>query len=121
MTKISKVERNDILVGTKLQEIRTEKMVKRKEVADFLNVSVQQIAKYETGKNRISAGKLFELAKFFNIGISYFHGSIKYGPDPIYHNLKKIIYKTLKILDNTSDDLNELVTKMEEAERSKKR
>jgi len=35
-----------------------------------LGVSYQQIQKYETGKNRVSAGRLFDICKALNVSLS---------------------------------------------------
>jgi transcriptional regulator with XRE-family HTH domain len=40
--------------------------------ADALGITFQQIQKYESGKNRISAGRLFELAKLYGKPINWF-------------------------------------------------
>src|SRR5690606_1853689 len=35
-------------------------------------ISYQQVQKYETGANRVSAGRLYEVAKKLDVDISYF-------------------------------------------------
>jgi transcriptional regulator with XRE-family HTH domain len=35
-----------------------------------LGVSFQQIQKYESGRNRVSAARLFDICKFFNVSLS---------------------------------------------------
>jgi len=44
-----------------------------------LGISFQQIQKYEKGTNRVSAGRLWEIAKLFNTPISWFFGEIPGG------------------------------------------
>ena len=44
----------------------------QKELAEKLNVSFQQVQKYENAVNRISAGKLFELSNIFDIPVGVF-------------------------------------------------
>jgi transcriptional regulator with XRE-family HTH domain len=44
----------------------------RQEVGEAVNVSVQQIHKYETATNRISSSKLFHLSTFLKVPINYF-------------------------------------------------
>ena len=41
-------------------------------LAHQLDLSHQQVQKYETGANRISAGRLYELAKTLDVPIQYF-------------------------------------------------
>lgn len=42
------------------------------EVARALNLSFQQVQKYEKAANRVSASKLFTLAQFFDVSPLYF-------------------------------------------------
>ncbi len=44
----------------------------RQELGEAVNVSVQQIHKYETATNRISSSKLFHLSTFLKVPINYF-------------------------------------------------
>ena len=44
----------------------------RQEVGEAVNVSVQQIHKYETATNRVSSSKLFHLSTFLKVPINYF-------------------------------------------------
>ena len=41
-------------------------------LAECVGVSWQQISKYETGANRVSAGRLAELARALNVTPAYF-------------------------------------------------
>ncbi|CAF28188.1 helix-turn-helix domain-containing protein [Bartonella henselae] len=53
---------NDIFVGKKIRFRRKMLKMSQKTLADHLRVSSQQIQKYETGLNRVSAGRLKEIA-----------------------------------------------------------
>jgi len=53
------------LVGMTLQE-----------VAAATGVRFQQIQKYETGLNRMSASRLFQLAQVLNVEVSYFFSGL---------------------------------------------
>jgi len=46
------------------------------ELADQLGGTQQQISKYELGKNRVSAGRLWEIAKILKTTIVYFYEGI---------------------------------------------
>ncbi len=41
-----------------------------------LSVSFQQVQKYEKGTNRISAARLFELARALDVPVQYFYGGL---------------------------------------------
>lgn len=49
----------DIHVGKTMRIIRKAKGVSQEELAEALGLSFQQIQKYEMGRNRVSASKLF--------------------------------------------------------------
>lgn len=62
----------DAHVGRKLKQIRTLRRLSQTDVARKLNLSFQQIQKYEIGSNRIAASRLFELAQILEVPPSYF-------------------------------------------------
>lgn len=62
----------DKYVGQKIREARKSAELTMVELAEELEISYQQIQKYESGKNRISAGILFEMACLFDRPVSYF-------------------------------------------------
>ncbi len=65
----------DIHVGLKLKQLRTLRRLSQTDVARKLEVSFQQIQKYETGSNRISASRLFEIAQVLGVPpASFFEG-----------------------------------------------
>jgi transcriptional regulator with XRE-family HTH domain len=53
----------DKLVGARLLQFRHKSGLNQGELAERVGVSWQQISKYETGINRLSVGRLCELAK----------------------------------------------------------
>lgn len=62
----------DVHVGRKLKQIRTMRRLSQTDVAKQLNLSFQQIQKYEIGSNRIAASRLYELARILGVPTSYF-------------------------------------------------
>jgi transcriptional regulator with XRE-family HTH domain len=64
--------RIDQHVGERIRARRTELGLTQEQLADALNVSYQQVQKYETGANRISAGRIFELARKLRVDVGYF-------------------------------------------------
>lgn len=41
-------------------------------LADALGLTFQQVQKYERGANRVSASKLYEIARFLKVPVGYF-------------------------------------------------
>ena len=62
----------DVHVGRKLKQIRTLRRLSQTDVARKLNLSFQQIQKYEIGSNRVAASRLFELSQILGVAPSYF-------------------------------------------------
>lgn len=59
-------------VSQKIRTRRLELGMTQKKVAQALGVSFQQLQKYEHGKNRLSAGRLYQLADILDMPITYF-------------------------------------------------
>lgn len=62
----------DKLVGTRLRQLRTEFGLSIQTLANQVGLSHQQVQKYETGKNRISAGLLPSFAAALGVDVGYF-------------------------------------------------
>lgn len=58
----------------RLKEIREDKDLYQKDVANALEIKQQQYSEYEIGKRLIPIDKLVKLAKFYNTSIDYLVG-----------------------------------------------
>ena len=56
----------------RMRERRIELGISQLKLAAALGIAYQQLSKYEKGKNRISAGRLYELAKVLGVPITFF-------------------------------------------------
>ena len=68
-----KTDCTEVYLGKKLKERRQYLKLSQREVAEKLGITLQQIHKYEKGIDRLSASRLFELAKLLAVPISYFY------------------------------------------------
>lgn len=59
-------------VGARVRERRIMLGFTQQQLADLIGVTYQQAHKYERGINRISAGRLFEIAHVLNVPVNYF-------------------------------------------------
>lgn len=59
-------------VGKRIRERRTMLGLTQQELADLIGVTYQQAHKYERGVNRISSGRLFEIARVLGVSVGYF-------------------------------------------------
>jgi transcriptional regulator with XRE-family HTH domain len=71
-----KPEAVDIHVGERLELARQSMGVTQQELGEALGVTFQQVQKYLRGTNRISAGKLYEAARFLNVEIGFFFAGL---------------------------------------------
>lgn len=62
----------DVHVGRKIREVRLLRGMTQADVAAQLGLSFQQLQKYETGHNRVSASKLYEIARLLDVGPAVF-------------------------------------------------
>lgn len=59
-------------VGERIRHRRAEVGLTQEDLGRILEISYQQIQKYETGANRISAGRLFEVGRALTVEVSFF-------------------------------------------------
>ena len=63
----------DAYVGERLRLRRTLLGMSQESLGDELNLSFQQVQKYERGTNRISASRLYELGRILDVPVAYFY------------------------------------------------
>lgn len=63
----------NVQIGERIRELRMFRGFTRKQLSAKVGVTHQQIHKYETGVNRISAGKIFIFAEALNCSPSLFY------------------------------------------------
>ena len=61
----------DLYVGERLKQKRLERGISQDDLAGSVNLTFQQVQKYEKGVNRVSASKLYDFSKFLNTNIYY--------------------------------------------------
>ena len=62
----------DAHVGTRIRAHRKGARMTLQVLADKLGIAYQQLQKYETGINRVGAGRLMEIAEILNIPVASF-------------------------------------------------
>ena len=114
-------ENFNIHLGKKLRIRRLSLGLTQTKVAQAINVTFQQIQKYEKGTNGVSSNRLMQLSQFLNVPIIYFFedfkdfknlipGETSDGEDLNYSFLSRTFSslsklqkeKILQILNNTS-------------------
>ena len=86
-------ENFNIHLGNKLRMRRLSLGLTQTKVAQAINVTFQQIQKYEKGTNGVSSSRLLQLSQFLKVPINYFYQDYK-------------DFKDMQLDQNESDDLN---------------
>ena len=55
--------RAELLIGFRVQQARVSRGMSRRDLAQAIGLTYQQVQKYETGVNRIAASRLCEIAR----------------------------------------------------------
>ena len=71
--KKGKPQPMDLVVGSRLRLRRNMLGLTQAELADSVDLTFQQIQKYERGLNRVGAGKLWDFSQVLDVPISYFY------------------------------------------------
>jgi transcriptional regulator with XRE-family HTH domain len=66
----------DMHVASRVRERRMVLGMSQTKLAATLGLTFQQVYKYEQGKNRISAGRLYDLSKLLGVPITFFFEGI---------------------------------------------
>ena len=66
-------------VGRRVCEKRISLGFNQSDLGRALGLTFQQIQKYEKGSNRISASKLWDIARFFKVDVAYFFEGLAAG------------------------------------------
>ena len=62
----------DIHVGKRIRHRRWMVGMTQQQLAERVGIKFQQIQKYETGMNRVSASRLFEISNTLDVSVSHF-------------------------------------------------
>jgi transcriptional regulator with XRE-family HTH domain len=67
----------DHYVSLRIRQRRIMLGLTQQQMAELIGVTYQQAHKYETGINRISAGRLYQIARALGVEISYFFEDVE--------------------------------------------
>ncbi len=98
----------DKKLGERVRARRLEIGMSQEQLADTLGITFQQVQKYEAGTTRLSAGRLYEVARLLNCDVRAFF-------DPIENEEVDLE----PIVENTGKNVSELLqsySKLEEPE-----
>lgn len=105
----------DLYLAKRLRQIRIEAGMSQEELSDLAGLTFQQIQKYEVGKNRIPASRLFEFSQILQRPLADFFEKIK--ADRMYYNYDFEKDKNLESKSNkTQRDLQNLISAFSQIE-----
>jgi transcriptional regulator with XRE-family HTH domain len=73
----SRTQDIDRHVGVRIRERRVMLGLTQQQLAELIGVTYQQAHKYERGINRVSAGRLFDVAQVLNVPVNYFFDGLE--------------------------------------------
>ena len=62
----------DAEIGQRVRTLRLQRGLSQTELGNLINVTFQQVQKYEKGTNRISAGRLQRIAEVLTMPVAFF-------------------------------------------------
>lgn len=71
----------DVHVGKRIRQRRWMVGMTQQQLAEKVGIKFQQIQKYETGMNRVSASRLWEIASALGVPVSFFFEGLGTGRD----------------------------------------
>jgi transcriptional regulator with XRE-family HTH domain len=66
----------DLHIGQRVRHRRWLQGMTQQQLAEAVGIRFQQVQKYESGANRISAARLWDLARALDIGVPFFYGGL---------------------------------------------
>lgn len=109
----------DKLVGRRIRQRRWLAGLSQQALAEQIGVKFQQVQKYETGANRVSASRLWMIADVLGVQIPYFFGDEEATDvgsiDAIPDGLTKDAYQLLNIFYGLDDQRREALMRLTKA------
>jgi transcriptional regulator with XRE-family HTH domain len=103
-------------VGGRIRARRIMLGVTQQQLAEMIGVTYQQAHKYERGINRVSAGRLFEIARALSAPITYFFEGIgEEGPRPILPHQRTLLEITRNIAEIRNEKHREAISQLARA------
>lgn len=96
-----RVTKEDVDIGLRVFKARLLKNRTKIDVADAIEISSQQLGKYERGQDRISASLLKKIADYLQVEVNYFLSGDMPANDP-HNEYQRRVLKLFDAIDNYS-------------------
>ncbi|QFU07964.1 transcriptional repressor DicA [Rhodobacteraceae bacterium THAF1] len=67
----------DVHVGTRIRQRRWMTGMTQQQLAEKVGIKFQQIQKYETGMNRVSASRLWDIGEALDVAVEFFFDGLQ--------------------------------------------
>ena len=108
----------DAHVGARIRLRRTLLGMSQEQLGDAMNLTFQQIQKYERGANRIGSSRLYQLSQVLNVPISYFFDdlpAIERADDLSVTEVPQVAYESKRMTKRETLELVRAYFKIEDA------
>ena len=79
----SKPNATDVEVGARVRALRVKLGLSQEKLADYLDLTFQQVQKYEKGVNRMGGSRLAQIAKILKVPVSTLFGESGDGGEAV--------------------------------------
>ena len=102
----------DQLIGRRIRECRMTLGMSQRQFADLIGVSPQQAHKYEHGFDRVSAGRLYEIAHELGTPLEYFLVGLEKGEYQLLPRQRRLLEAMRNIGKIKSEEHREAISQM---------
>ncbi|MFY9589667.1 helix-turn-helix domain-containing protein [Rickettsia endosymbiont of Halotydeus destructor] len=109
------IQKMDTYIGKKIYSLRIAKGLSRQQLAEQIDVTHQQLQKYEKAINRISIGRLVFIAKALDKNIDYFFEDLEEAGnlqpiDTKHQRMRMEVSRNFEKIDSTDQQaINNLI------------
>ena len=89
----------DVHVGQRVRHRRWMLGMTQQQLAEKVGIKFQQIQKYETGMNRVSASRLWDIAHVLDVPVGYFFEGIETKPSRVRAGVPADLFSDKEALD----------------------
>lgn len=89
----------DVHVGKRIRHRRWLVGMTQQQLAEHVGIKFQQIQKYETGANRVSASRLWDISDALDVPVSFFFEGLETGSDTAAENVPADLLGDKEALD----------------------
>ncbi len=91
-------------VGFRIRELRVQLGLTQQQLAEMIGVTYQQAHKYERGVNRVSAGRLYEIARVLGVDVGYFFEGLNTSGPPKLSDRQRLCLELSRNFSNIENE-----------------